>query len=349
MSILRTRPIADSISVLERYIQQSEQAGGALTALVAGTVQGTPFNLVTFEFEPEVLPLLTLEKLSLPIDTDEQQSAVQDELLASGLTPLFFAPIFDSNQQVNIAACRAGTVNGIILTGSQLGPNPQLAPAAGATPTSSEIFSTGGSHGSFRGSSSNTSGLQGVRTVFSDGTVVTQAQETLKAIRGQTNYGSKVVSQRRIQQGNVHTVQQPNYCWENRVLPDAFLEENSGGFPSDIQVVGGKATQFGKKDSEDEGTGSELLKVVQTNSDVFGASLKSSRLVTTFGAPLKNSAQLLTALVEIYNPKSRRFARVPIVDLGPSESLAAQIDLTLALDQFLQTDGDALVQFRVVV
>jgi hypothetical protein len=349
MSILRTRPIADPLSTLEQYIQQSEQAGGALTSLVAGTVQGTPFNVVTFEFEPDDLPLVMLKEISSPIDTDEQQSAVQDQLVAKGLTPLFFAPVFDSNRQVNIAACRASTVNGIVLTGGQLGPNPALGPAAGATPTSSEIFSTDSSSGSFRGSSSNTSGLRGTKTVFSDGTIVIEAQETLKAIRGPTTFGPKVVVQRRVQQGNVQTVQQPNYCWENRTLPDAFLEQNSGGFPSDIQVVGGKATQFGKRDSEDEGTGSELLKVVQTNSDVLGASLKASRLVATFGAPLKNSAQLLTALVEIYNPKSRRFARVPIVDVGPSENLAAQIDLTLALDQFLQTDGDAQVQFRVVI
>jgi hypothetical protein len=62
------------------------------------------------------------------------------------------------------------------------------------------------------------------------------------------------------------------YCWLSRELPDAVLVENFSGFPSDVQVVNAKATQFGKKDSQDEGTGSELLRVVHTNSDVFGAS-----------------------------------------------------------------------------
>ena len=105
----------------------------------------------------------------------------------------------------------------------------------------------------------------------------------------------------------------------------------------------GKATQFGKHDSEDDGTGSEFLKVVQTNSDVFGVSLKRSRLVATFGSDLGNSAQLLSAAVEIFNPESRRFACVPIVDVGPAEHLSAEIDLTLALDQFkdlMQDEGD---------
>ena len=146
-------------------------------------------------------------------------------------------------------------------------------------------------------------------------------------------------------------MQQGQYCWLSRELPNAVLVENFSGFPSDVQVVGAKATQFGKKDSQDEGTGSELLKVVQTNSDVFGASLKLSRLVATFGAPLSKSAQLLNAYVEIFNPdsRSRRFARVPIVDVGPGENQPAEIDLTLALDQFLKTDGSAHVLFRIVV
>ena len=100
----------------------------------------------------------------------------------------------------------------------------------------------------------------------------------------------------------------------------------------------GKATQFEKHDSEDDGTGSEFLKVVQTNSDVFGVSLKRSRLVATFGSDLGNSAQLLSAAVEIFNPASRRFARVPILDVEPAERLEAVIDLTFAL-----------VQFRIVV
>jgi hypothetical protein len=91
------------------------------------------------------------------------------------------------------------------------------------------------------------------------------------------------------------------------------------------------------------------LKVVQTNSDVFDVSLKRSRLVATFGSDLGNSAQLLSAAVEIFNPASGRFARAPIVDVGPAEHLSAEIDLTLGLDQFLKTNGSTQVQLRIVV
>ena len=111
----------------------------------------------------------------------------------------------------------------------------------------------------------------------------------------------------------------------------------------------GKATQFGKHDSEDEDTGSEFLKVVQTNSDVFGCSLKKSLLAASFGTPLRNKPDLLRAQVEIFNKANGRFARVPIVDVGPAERLEAVIDLTFALDQFLGTHGSAKVQFRIVV
>jgi len=41
----------------------------------------------------------------------------------------------------------------------------------------------------------------------------------------------------------------------------------------------GIATTFGKNDTIDEGTGSELLGIVQTNSDVFGASVRGSILL----------------------------------------------------------------------
>lgn len=349
MPIIRTRSIADPLSALEQFIRQSEQAGAGLTSVVAGTVQGNPFNVVTFVVEPNSLPPVALKKITAPIDTDEQEMAVEQQLISDGLTPLFFAPVFDANQQINIAACRAGAVNGILLPGTPLGAiqSPNVAP--GATQTESHSFSTESSHGSFRGSSSHTTGLSGTETSFSDGTIVIDAQETLSAVRGATNFGSKAVSHRRVKQRNIQVVQQAHYSWGERILPDAILVENFDGFPSDVQVVTGKATQFGKKDSEDEGTGSEWLKVVQTNSEVFGVSLKKSRLVATFGAPGSNSAQLLNALVEVFNPQSKRLARVPIVDVGPKETLPAQIDLTLALDQFLKTNGGAEVSFRIVV
>jgi hypothetical protein len=349
MPIVRTRPISDPLSTLESFIQQSEQAGAGLTSVVAGTVQGRPFNVVTFVFEPKNLPQITLHQLSDPIDTDEQQAAVEKALVNNGLSPLFFAPVFANSQQVNIAVCRASNVNGITPPASPLAPMASPSPTPNAKKTDTKPFTTDSSHGSFRGSSSNTTGLNGTEVSFNDGRVVIEAQEQLNAVRGATNFGPKTVVQRRVKQGNSQTVEQAQYCWLTRVLPDALLVESFAGFPSDVQVIGGKATQFGKHDPEDEGTGSELLKVVQTNSDVFGVSLKRSRLVTIFGSDLRNSAALLAATVEIFNPSTGRFARVPIVDVGPTEYLAAEIDLTLALDQFLKTDGSAQIQFRVVV
>jgi hypothetical protein len=349
MPIIRTRSIADPLSALQQFIRQSEEAGAGLTSVVAGTVQSNPFNVVTLVFEPNILPPVTLKTITVPIDTDEQQMLVEQELITAGLTPLFFAPVFATNKQINIAACRSGAVTGILSPGTPLEaiPLPNVAP--GATLTGSQLFSTDSSRGSFRGSSSHTTGLNGTETSFSDGTAVIDAQETLSAVRGPKNFGPKTVSHRRIKQGNTQVVQQANYSWLERIVPDALLIENFDGFPSDVKATTGKATQFGKKDSEDEGTGSELLKVVQTNSDVFGVSLKKSRLVATFGAPLQNSAQLLNAVVELFNPQSKRFARVPIVDVGPAEHLSAEIDLTLALDQFLKTNGGAEVSFRVVL
>jgi hypothetical protein len=351
MPVIRTRPISDPLSKLQEFIQQSEEAGAGLISVVAGTVQGEPFNVVTFVFEPAKLPPITLKRISDPIDTNEQQAAVESKLGADGFTPLFFAPVFDINAQINIAACRSGAVGPILPTGTPLGtvPTPGPAPGPTATATGSKPFRTDSSHGSFHGSSSTTTGLDGTENAFSDGTVIIDCQETLSAVRGPTNFGSKTVSHHRVQQGNTHTVRQGQYCWQTRTLPDALLVENSSGFPSDVPAVMGKATQFGKHDSEDEGTGSEFLKVVQTNSDVFGVSLKRSRLVATFGSNLGNSTQLLSAAVEIFNPASGRFARAPIVDVGPAEHLSAEIDLTLALDQFLKTNGSAQVQFRIVL
>jgi hypothetical protein len=351
MPIIRTRNIADPLSSLEQFIQQSEQAGAGLISVVAGTVQGSPFNVVSFVFEPNILPPVALQRITTPIDTDEQRMAVQNQLAAAGLVALFFAPVFDANQQINIAVCRTSAVDGLMPPGTPLGAIQSPNPATGASVTGFTSFSTPTSHGSFRGSSSNTTGLNGRETNFSDGSVIIEAQETLNALRGAKNFGTKIVKQRRFSQGSIQTVQQGQYCWLNRDLADALLVEDFSGFPSDVQVVGAKATQFGKKDPQDEGTGSELLKVVQTNSDVFGASLKRSRLVATFGAPLGNSAHFLNAYVEIFNPdsQSRRFARVPIVDVGPGENQPAEIDLTLALDQFLKTHGSAHVLFRIVV
>ena len=110
-----------------------------------------------------------------------------------------------------------------------------------------------------------------------------------------------------------------------------------------------KSTQFGKFDPIDEGTGSEVFGVTQTNSDVFGASVKKSRLIDVFGSGFATNPKRLGALVEIYHPATRRYACVPLVDVGPGESQPAHIDLTFALDRFLKTEGELNVDFRVIV
>ena len=90
MPIIRTRNIAEQLSSLEQFIKQSEQAGAGLISVVAGTVEGNPFNVVSFVFEPKVLPPISLQRISAAVDTDEQRTAVQNELASAGLTALFF-------------------------------------------------------------------------------------------------------------------------------------------------------------------------------------------------------------------------------------------------------------------
>jgi len=110
-----------------------------------------------------------------------------------------------------------------------------------------------------------------------------------------------------------------------------------------------KSTQFGKFDKQDLGTGSEVFGITQTNSEVFGVSLKESRLKKIFGNNYKTNPKRLTALVEVYLDDSNRLARVPLVDIGPGETKPAHIDLTWAVDQFLKTEGEKIVDFRVLI
>jgi hypothetical protein len=64
---------------------------------------------------------------------------------------------------------------------------------------------------------------------------------------------------------------------------------------------------------------------------------------------LNGAGPSLWTLQLIFHPAKKTFARVPIVDVGPSEDLEAVIDLTFRLDKFLGTQGGAKVQFRIVV
>ena len=106
-----------------------------------------------------------------------------------------------------------------------------------------------------------------------------------------------------------------------------------------------RATQFGKGDREDEGTGSPTMGTVQTNSDVVGASVKISVMAAVFGANWRHDPKRFDALIEIYFKKSRRMVRVPLVDIGPAESapsrirlfeLIRRVDLHIQLDRLLR-------------
>ena len=382
MSFQLTRPPGDTLQVLLAFIHQQEGASNALLQVVAGTQDGVPFNLTEFQFTTENLPAVSFTPVTQPIDTSDQQDAMCAQIEAGGKTLLFFAPIFDQssapafdpNLAPMIAVCRDGPVAAITPVGgvSVNVPAPNApegvaekeefttkpskgavsvnvpAPNAPEGVAEKKEFTTKPSKGAFRGNSSETSGLHGETTIFVDGTEIITATERLAAVRGK-NLGPKDAQQVRTSKNKVTVIKQAGYCWQDRTLSDVVLVEDFAGFAAGTPFRTGKSTQFGKFDNIDEGTGSELLKVVQTNSDVFGCSLKKSILVASFGTPLGNKPALLRAQVEIFNKATGRFARVPIVDVGPAERLEAVIDLTFALDKFLGTDGSAKVQFRIVV
>ena len=90
---------------------------------------------------------------------------------------------------------------------------------------------------------------------------------------------------------------------------------------------------------------------VQTNSDVVGGSVKVSVMAEVFGANWRHDDRRLRALIEVFFDRSRRVVRVPLVDIGPGENAPshAEVDLTLACDKFLVTQGKATVQYRLLV
>jgi hypothetical protein len=190
---------------------------------------------------------------------------------------------------------------------------------------------------------SRTTGLDGEIVRFDDGTVVIDATETLTARReGHSLGAARSVRQIRTQRGTLTTVHQPDYCWGSRTLPDAELEENHPGFAGAGGVFSGKATFFGKSDDVDEGTGTPAYGTVQTNSSVFGISLKRARLLSEGLATqdedgvLQPTEKGLRARVEVYFSSKRRLVRLPLVDVGPSPSINAIADLTVAATVFLQ-------------
>jgi hypothetical protein len=139
-------------------------------------------------------------------------------------------------------------------------------------------------------------------------------------------------------------VEQAEYCWDKRSLPSAELVDVSRGLGGGSGVFKGKATFFGKGDTEDEGTGGTVFGRVQTDSSVFGASLKKARLlelglVTEKKGVLHPTDKGLRALVEVFFPDTGRLARLPLVDIGPGNTGGARTavaDLTVAATAFLQ-------------
>jgi hypothetical protein len=209
--------------------------------------------------------------------------------------------------------------------------------------------------GNARGTSSTT-GLRGTEQKFNDGSLITRATEQLAATRTDGLDATLTASCRRVRNGGVTTVQQDDYCYSGRKLPLATLFLTSDGIPAEapagfaataVRVV--IASQFGKNDRQDEGTGSPVMGLVQTNSEVFGASIKVSKMVEHFGENWRKDPRRLGALIEVHSAKSGRRLRVPLVDVGPAEAIPAEVDLTWACDQFLQTKGQGEVSYRLFI
>lgn len=236
------------------------------------------------------------------------------------------------------------------LASATLLPSPVGSPQPFSTPASA----SGNDYGH-----STTTGLQGTLQKFDDGSIVIEATENLKADRTGGMQGSLTASCRRVQRGQATTVHQVSYSYKNRLLSDSTLLTDVSDFsslpvPTGFQVTSVrsvKATQFGKNDREDEGTGSPDMGLIQTNSEVFGGSVKISVMATIFGASWKTNTKRMAAMIDILFPGKKRIARVPLVDVGPGENALshAEVDLTWACDQFLGTQGGATVQYRILI
>jgi hypothetical protein len=153
-------------------------------------------------------------------------------------------------------------------------------------------------------------------------------------------------------------VHQVNYSYKQRPLSDSTLVTNANSLllaiPAGFQPTAArtvKATQFGKNDREDEGTGSPDMGLIQTNSEVFGGSVKVSVMAQIFGANWRNNSKRLSAMIDVFFPDKKCMIRVPLVDVGPGEHAPshAEVDFTWASDQFLGTRGGATVRYQILV
>jgi hypothetical protein len=109
MSIVRSRPANDPLSVLELFIHQAEDSGLGLVSVTEGVAQGNPCNIVTFEFEPRTLPSVKLVKLD-PNLNERQLQSVFDHLENEGREVISFASLFDSGNHTNVFACRRSRI-----------------------------------------------------------------------------------------------------------------------------------------------------------------------------------------------------------------------------------------------
>lgn len=234
-----------------------------------------------------------------------------------------------------------------------LEPGPGARPVGHAEPFRTRAASAGNDNGN-----SKTSGLIGTSQAFDDGTIVTEATEQMRATRADGLDASLTGRWRRVQKGKTFAIRQRDYSYRGRALPDGALFLDSGGITgaapqgftaTEVKTV--RATQFGKGDREDEGTGSPTMGVIQTNSDVVGGSVKISIMREVFGHDWQHNDKRLRALIEVYHRATRRMVRVPLVDVGPGEDAPshAEVDLTLACDQFLGTQRLATVDYRLLV
>ena len=234
-----------------------------------------------------------------------------------------------------------------------LEPRPGAKPVGEAEPFRTQPASSHNDNGS-----STTTGLNGTKQTFDDGTIVTDGTERLHATRTEGLNRSLTGHWRRVQKGNTFAIRQENYSYKDRKLPDGALILDLDGIPATtpdgftatpVKTV--TATQFGKGDREDEGTGSPTMGTIQTNSEVVGGSVKISVMAAVFGSDWQHNDKRLRALIEVHFRNSRRMVRVPLVDVGPGEHAPshAEVDLTLACDQFLKTQGKAVVDYRLLL
>jgi hypothetical protein len=242
-----------------------------------------------------------------------------------------------------VIAAMAGPPQPVLLAAS---------PVGSPVPFSTKPSASGNSNGR-----STTSGLTGTTQKFDDGSVVTEATEQLTAVRTGSLNSSLSAACRRVMRGDSTVVHQVNYSYRQRVLPDSTLVANvtglslavpSGFQPTAIRSV--KATQFGKNDHQDEGTGTPDMGLIQTNSEVFGGSVKISIMAQIFGSNWRQNSKRLGAMIDVLFLPKKRMVRVPLVDVGPGENAPshAEVDLTWASDQYLGTQGGATVSYRIL-